>query len=326
MTNISRVSGEEVQYLLAKLDRAACLLPYSYPLDIPLHDLSRRHTDDTNAPPKHIKQLESLVEHLKAVNLCQPGATFCELGSGVGKLSDHISIALNGVCSHILIDRKQFGHTRLRDRAIAARCRPPYHIKRLTMDIAELESLQSVCEIKEELPVAVSKHLCGPAADLSIDCCRQTGIPLAVATCCHYLCSWESFSGREFFESLGFTENDFKVLTTASQWATMKRSTNNTENAELTNNVNDDLDSGGGWLPSLSEFPRLPLQIELKDLVDSQVFEEMFPREAKIILGKRCKLLVDLARAKHLQARGYRVKLVRYTTLSAEDHLLIAVK
>ena len=57
----------------------------------------------------------------------------------------------------------------------------------------------------------------------------------------------------------------------------------------------------------------------------SEVFERSFSREEKRKLGKTCKLLLDLGRAEYLRSRGYAtVRLVRYTTRSKEDILLLA--
>ena len=61
------------------------------------------------------------------------------------------------------------------------------------------------------------------------------------------------------------------------------------------------------------------------EFIDSKTFEQTLPRDDKIRLGKRCKLFLDVARAYSLERKGYHVKLLRYTTLSLEDHLLLAV-
>ena len=57
----------------------------------------------------------------------------------------------------------------------------------------------------------------------------------------------------------------------------------------------------------------------------SEAFERSFSREEKRKLGKTCKLLLDLGRAEHLRCSGYdAVRLLRYTTRSKEDVLLLA--
>jgi hypothetical protein len=346
---VSTVTGKEVQLLIAKLNRAAPLLPFATSADVPLQDLAKpqQQQHDANssdaagtkrkkqqqAPPKHIRQLESITNHLQSVNLCQPGTTFCELGCGTAKLSDHVSETMKGKSTHILIDRKtDFGHTRLRDRAIAARCEKDAdsRVERLTMDIGDIDDLAAICyrSTADEgesssstiVPVVISKHLCGPASDLSIQCCAASHAPMVVATCCHYLCSWSQFSNTSFFKTMGFTERDFEVLTIVSQWASMNKATKDQSNSSTVPQQ-----EAISWLqlPKLSPLPKA-LEEEAT-IVDSKEFEKSFPRDQKAALGKRCKLFLDTARAYRLQELGYRVKLVRYTTMSIEDHLLIAI-
>ena len=311
-TATSTVTGQEVQYLIAKMNRAAPLLPFSKPEDVPLQDRSTRHTSATQAPPKHIRQVESITNHLKEINLCHPGTTFCELGCGTAKLSDHISQVIDGFASHVLIDRKIFGNTRLRDGAMMARSKGGNSVRRITMDIGDIDDLSTICGTN---PVVVSKHLCGSAADHLIRCCCRSRSPVIVATCCHYLCNWDQFSNTRFFEVLGFSQRDFQVLTIISQWASIGK--------DCPCEAKSSCESVA-WsvLPSLEV---LSPTIVPENLVDSHQFERTFSRHEKSVLGKRCKLFLDTARAYRLKQVGYQVKLVRYTTMSTEDHLLLAV-
>ena len=316
-TAISTVTGEEVQYLIAKMDRAAHLLPFSNPLDVPLQDRSTTRTcsTSTHAPPKHIRQIESIGNHMMDANLCKLGTTFCELGCGTAKLSDHVCHLLNGNSSHVLIDRQTFSKTRLRDGAIAARANGVRNVRRITMDIGDIDDLASTCGVQNV--VGISKHLCGSAADLSIRCCSRSRTPMAVATCCHYLCTWDQFSNTLFFQTLGFTKRDFQVLTIVSQWASMGEITCIDTNF----NANE---TSTQWTTFRTLEPLSPT-IAPEQLIDSKEFEKRFSRSNKTKLGKRCKLFLDIARAYRLHEAGYLVKLVRYTQMSLEDHFLLAV-
>ena len=77
--------------------------------------------------------------------------------------------------------------------------------------------------------ILLSKHLCGPACDLSISAINRISEEslypdhIVVATCCHYLCTWDSFSGRKFWTMIGLTKEDFEVAVTVSQWASLKK-------------------------------------------------------------------------------------------------------
>ena len=90
-------------------------------------------------------------------------------------------------------------------------------------------------------------------------------------------------------------------------------------------------DGGASWLPDLwalavDASARLATAAASPPpAVPSAVFERSYPREAKARLGRTVKELLDLGRAACLQQLGYRrVKLVRYTTQSLEDRLLVA--
>jgi hypothetical protein len=88
------------------------------------------------------------------------------------------------------------------------------------------------------LTLVVGKHVCGQATDFVIRAIvRANNQPhastemtlsrpplrllingVAIATCCHHLCSWESYCNRPFLESLGINRHDFAVMTRISTW------------------------------------------------------------------------------------------------------------
>lgn len=49
-------------------------------------------------------------------------------------------------------------------------------------------------------------------------------------------------------------------------------------------------------------------------------------RSQKRALGAACKRILDTSRVKAMQARGYNARLVRYTTQSVENGLIIATR
>jgi tRNA:m4X modification enzyme len=323
-TAVSSVTREEVQLLIFKLDRAA---PY-LPRHVPFQDLA---SPRDNNPPKHLLQLESIVNHLHQIGLLREKCCFIEFGCGTAKLSDCISEALKGNSSHILIDRQHFRAERLRDGAIKARSfkqqkqQQQQQVQRITVDIADMD-LASLVHVSSEM-VAVSKHLCGPAADHTIRCLEKYYstnhcplVPLAVATCCHYMCRFESFSNCSFFMWLGFSERDFEVLRIISQWASIKlKTTVRSPDHPASNNS-----TAPNRLPALPTVP-LSIQVDYQPLIPSEQFERTFTREQKAKLGKRCKIVLDTARAHRLQELGYSVQLVHYTSRSLENNLLIAL-
>ena len=323
-TPVSTVSGDEVQVLLAKLERASPYLPNN----IPYYDLSSvPKNDNRNKPPKHLLQLESMLNHLNAHGLLNNDTTYIEFGCGTAKLSDCISERLQGKASHVLIDRKSFSAERMRDGAIMARCAlsTNHHqqyqhctnkntLKRLTMDIADfdLDSLEYCLPLNT---VGVSKHLCGPAADATIRCVSTRNIPLLVATCCHYLCQLDTFCNTDFVvRELGFTEREFEILSIISGWASIKVN----QSSLIPPPTHEE--------PFPPPLPIEPLsqKITYTSTISSDEFERTYSREEKQRLGKRCKVVLDTGRAHYLVSMGYSVQLVQYTSLSMENHLLIA--
>jgi tRNA:m4X modification enzyme len=342
-SRVSDVTGEEVQILILKLERAKGSL-LANPL--PLVDLFDIHGVDRGGktPPKHLRQTESIAGHLKHLGIIPStkGACFIELGCGTAKLSNHLSEILDGGCSHILIDKvdaSEFKAERLRDGSIRNRQKPNHYFARVTANLQERGLIHEVIrnaklqesEAKNANFIAVSKHLCGSAADLAIHgidyYCVRTGNhvsppPLAVATCCHHRCDDASFSNMDFFTHLGFSRRDFEVLRTVSQWSSIK-----VQRVDIDEQATSASYRGTVRYVSLPAVPPEPLPMNLGDvtLVPSGTFEREFTRDEKAALGKRCKLAMDTARGHALKRIGYRsIRYVRYTTLSLEDTLIIA--
>jgi tRNA:m4X modification enzyme len=65
--------------------------------------------------------------------------------------------------------------------------------------------------------VVVAKHLCGAGTDLALKSLEDLNVDVCLfATCCHGVCSWESFVGRDFlieeFGSTAFGAFEFELL------------------------------------------------------------------------------------------------------------------
>ena len=94
--------------------------------------------------------------------------------------------------------------------------------------------------------MAVSKHLCGVATDLTLRCLHnasgagggggaappgaaapQAEPPrpvqvggIAIALCCHHCMNWTDFVGRDFFAQAGLDAQAFEAIRTATSWCT----------------------------------------------------------------------------------------------------------
>lgn len=211
-----------------------------------------------------------------------------------------------------------------------ARCRSPERqIKRVVADIGSLQ-IHDYAPINTSL--CMSKHLCGPACDLTITSLSRMAEqspqllpPAAIAACCHYLCTWESFTGKDFWLALGLTAEHFIIATSCSQWASLQRKKSPTKNVT-------DASTETVMLPDLLNIAHMAkdgldrvntTNVEM-EFLPSKEFEKNFAREEKATLGIQLKKLFDLSRASFCQQLGYKeVELVRYTTRSMEDRLLL---
>jgi len=422
-TRTMQVSGDEVQNLLAKLNSTSSFLPL-----MPYQELlSPEHYSENEKHGKHVLQEASIIGHLARIGALGPQTTRAiELGAGTGRLSDRLQRITCGRLGHILVDRQEFKPRSCRDRSMQARLQKmgapeEGRVVRIVSDIAsfDFDSLSSEpstvgdsggagnSEGNSPPPphpsaLCMSKHLCGPACDLALAALGRVSTQGAgmkernerrpfccLATCCHYLCTWDTFHGREFWLAFGLTQEDFKVAVATTQWATLKATPSSpsigsssssssrrdgrkgdsirvgrsgqetaTNAAAADNNGADDGEENSEWLPDFREVvqrARAALdrsragpvhegpgfgngssnddedpgtKVDKRNTsprVPSAEFERTFSRVAKAALGRRAKELLDLCRAAWLQqALGYRVKLVRFTTNSVEDRLLVA--
>jgi tRNA:m4X modification enzyme len=330
---MSEITGTQVQRLLAKLQVIDKFLPnikLSEILSTTDYNTGEANCNQDEKGGKHVLQEVSIIGHLRRINaLHDDTTTAIELGAGTGRLSDRLQRVTNAKLTHILIDRQDFEH-HCRDRVLRARCRSPERqIKRVVADIGSLK-IHDYSSINTSF--CMSKHLCGPACDLAITSLSRMAEqttpqflpPAAIATCCHYLCTWESFTGKDFWLAMGLTTEDFIVATTCSQWASLqrKKSLNNETNASTeTKMLPNLLQVAHSAKASLDEMDMSTCEIQF---LPSKEFEKMYSREEKAVLGIKLKQLFDLSRAAFCQQLGYKeVELVRYTTRSTEDRLLI---
>ena len=378
-TRIHNITGTQVQALLAKLD----ILKPHLDLDFPLEELSwsngqrrkqqqqqqQHHLVKNEGCGKHTSQENSILGHLQRAlgdsffrNEGDEAGTSVlraiELGAGRGRLSDRLQQLTNCRLDHVLIDRQEFSDNHCKDRVLRARLEKQGNkrssdnnnkrvIQRVTVDIGSLD-LEQFCP-KHQKCFCMSKHLCGPASDLSIASIARMASDrrpavAAIATCCHYLCTWDSFQGRAFWEACGLTKEDFVVAVAASQWASLEsRKKSKTPIDHEDNNLPtqkrkrvENIACIGGAesgkvLPNLQNVAK-QAETDLQDagctissesFLPSDEFERSYSRNEKVQLGIKLKRLLDLARASALQELGYHVQLVRYTDQSIEDRLLV---
>lgn len=231
--------------------------------------------------PKHATQQGSLIGHMEKIGLLDNrhlegtprDNVIVEFGCGRGELSRYVSRAQlfptedeksktisynpNELRKFLLIDRAgprmKFDSKLLKDyneesEETRAGVPEPW-IERLRVDIKDL-NLNKALELlfsKEESTSdrksvsAISKHLCGCATDLTLQClANNTVFPqsqstfsshrlegIVIALCCRHLCSYEMYplAGRQFLKDhqIASTPQEFKVLAKMTSWAVCGR-------------------------------------------------------------------------------------------------------
>ena len=377
-SKIHDITGEQVQRLIAKLDVISKFLPQvqfqeilSSQDYIPGEASVDNHGEEGG---KHVLQEVSIIGHLRRIGaLNDETSRAIELGAGTARLSDRLQRSTKARLDHIMIDRQEFAKSSCRDRHLFARYKKLAEtereegkeettapvIERVVVDIGSLKLEQYFDECNGKLgkrTLCMSKHLCGPACDLTLDALsrsvRNSGLcpppPTAIATCCHYLCTFDSFSGKDFWNAIGLSEEDFTVATVVSQWASLQGKNKKPADGGIVEQhhssaaTNDSLDSPP-QSKSLDDSKRRALPdlfsvaVEAKryleqatpsleqGFIPSKEFERKFTKEEKSQLGIRIKQLFDLSRAAFCQQQvGYKnTELVLYTTRSTENRLLV---
>ncbi|KAI3741724.1 hypothetical protein L1987_59398 [Smallanthus sonchifolius] len=218
-----------------------------------------------------------------------------EFGAGRGYLTQMLADCYR-VSKVFLIERKAY---KLKaDRSL--RQKESLILERLRIDIEDL-NLNAI-EALQGLPyLAIGKHLCGPATDMTLRCCVGEGVAksylkgLSIATCCHHLCQWKHYINKGFFLNLGISKDDFHAITWFTSWAV-------------------DADHGSDIADT-----------NMENVENLSGVINMSARE-RAALGFMCKDIIDAGRLMWMREYGLESKLVKYvpSVISPENHLLIA--
>ena len=165
---------------------------------------------------KHAKQQASLLGHLNEMNLLNDTPrTFIEWGAGRAEFSKFI---------HLAIPSRQ--HTFLLIDKSPVRNKEDHRIKedvacvRVKGDIKDIQ----LPRLAEGRITSISKHLCGAATDLTIQCLhhydRTLQDGLVIALCCHHRCRYDALHplSLAFLEGYGIRADKFNVLSRLGTW------------------------------------------------------------------------------------------------------------
>ncbi|KAL4572192.1 hypothetical protein LXL04_018961 [Taraxacum kok-saghyz] len=268
---------------------------------------------------KHVIQQASILGNLEKLGALKSSSSssvgegeqlaVVEFGAGRGYLTQMLADCY-GVSKVFLIERKSY---KLKaDRSL--RQKESLTLERLRIDIEDLD-LNAIESLQGVPYLAIGKHLCGPATDMTIRCCvgEENGRNtcnlrgLSIATCCHHLCQWKNYINKDFFLSHGMNKDEFHAVTWFTSWA-----------VDAADHASDTEESD----------TKMESEEILASEVDDHVLRNMCAKE-RAVLGFMCKDIIDAGRLMWIRKNGHgleKSEFVKYvpSNISPENHLLIA--
>ncbi|CAB55844.2 tRNA:m(4)X modification enzyme TRM13 [Schizosaccharomyces pombe] len=250
---------------------------------------------------KHAIQQASLLGHMEKLHYFDnQGSIYYEFGAGRAELSRYVQHCSQQENVYILIDRDS-NRTKHDSRILKDSIKnnwPEPKIIRCKIDIKDLKLDFFASEFRNSgKPVfAYSKHLCGAATDLTLNCLKSSPPnALVIALCCHHHCRWRTLStfAREQLSHWGISNpQEFQILRQMTGWAV--------------NSLREHMHASGG--------------------ADSHI--SGLSHEERVKIGLKCKHIINYMRKLECEKMGYESSLVYYvgeeTTL--ENVALIAYK
>ncbi len=209
-------------------------------------------------------------------------------------------------------------------------------ITRVKCDLADVDMSKALEYQLRRSPVDVSrtvviaKHLCGVGTDLAIMSIRNLVGSIdgcVMATCCHGLCSWNDYVGRDCLLTLfrgdelgglaAFGEGQFNTLKRwTSAAVSVERPPASSSSSSSGNNDNDTREGhyAGGQAEEGLRSNIFALSTELGLACGGKG------------LGRACQRLIDYGRCEYLRGRGFNVKLCHYVPrdVTPQNALIVA--
>ena len=177
---------------------------------------------------KHALQQLSLIGSLKEYDMLSENNYYVEFGCGKAEFSKYVADCITHDHQNTLMDKLGFG---LIDRGVN-RLKTDGKLKQITplvkrdrIDIKDLDLEKFLEGEPATLVVAILKHLCGVATDLTFRCLHtiQSRVKGAVvAMCCRHVCKYHQLSpeARQFLARHHIkAESHFKALQKVALWA-----------------------------------------------------------------------------------------------------------
>lgn len=249
---------------------------------------------------------------------------FVEFGAGRGMLG--LAVQCVAPQSHLLlVERKGVQHKA--DKTLRERNN---NFTRVRMDIrhCNLMKLPGIVSengvVTDKRIVIIAKHLCGLASDISIRSIHgaSQSVGVAIATCCHHACSWEDYTGTDWFLQQGFTSHEFNIMKQWSSWAhAFKEYTRHDMNR-------DDVIEEKKVETSTADAEDDVEEVQEHQNVSKCVLRPNISSERMARIGKMIKRIFDHGRVEHLRSLGLHAQQVQYCIpeLSPECFLILACK
>ncbi|XP_017856585.1 PREDICTED: tRNA:m(4)X modification enzyme TRM13 homolog [Drosophila arizonae] len=253
---------------------------------------------------KHLVQTSALLGILEQDQQLVDNTSFIEFGAGKGQLAFYLATALESKqlakSQVVLVDRLSLRHKK--DNKLTNK----QLVQRIRADIADLKMSELPELQRTQRNVALSKHLCGAATDLTLRCvladkekCNTDYI--LIALCCHHRCSWRSYVGKKWLQTAGITPRDFVIITKMVSWAVC----------------------GTGIS---RERRKAMAEAATQEEPPQQEPTQRLSREQRELIGYQCKRVLDYGRLEHLRANGYQASLKFYVSrdVTLENVILLA--
>ncbi|CAO0791320.1 unnamed protein product [Mucor circinelloides] len=326
---LQELSREDLDSIINKVKIAYDANVAPIPMEQLTHPSSEKKRS-TIQNTKHLDQLSSLMGHMEKNNMLRDKtACFVEFGAGKGDMSLYVKKAVdeeNGEATYLLLDRKSVRNKT--DLTLHGHSEKKSRVQRQLIDIKDLDLSKVECIAdNNKKVVAVSKHLCGCATDISLKCLmnyveteKSKGQTdpiqgIIIALCCHQICRYEMYPNQEYLESINMSKIEFERMCKMTSWATCHSGGGSNKAAKISDaepaeedehaNNNEDGDDNSD---------------ETTNHFSGRDHKE---RES---IGYKCKRVIDAGRAKYLEQFGFDAKLVYYvdSATSLENCALIA--
>ncbi|XP_076441312.1 tRNA:m(4)X modification enzyme TRM13 homolog [Babylonia areolata] len=178
-TAVKSTNTERLRQMIEKVNKLYAEHIGTVEEDVRSHDCLRQEMDNPYfglSALRHRRQQASLIGQLEGLGLLAPGHCYVEMGAGKGQLSHWVrqAVSSHDDAAFLLVDRSSIrykvdGYHKEEEKV---------KFERIKMDIEHLRLGKVPMVANSQRPlVAIGKHLCGAATDLTLRCLMETVVP-----------------------------------------------------------------------------------------------------------------------------------------------------